>query len=747
MKALWVLAASLCVGGFVQARPVIIEESSTLTLPDPTYYLFGWHVALDGEFAVGIGYKTIPNENDPDYDATMRTGFLFRRVNGAWTYVRPLGSQVQYPGRDGAASHGVDMRHGVAVLSFGGSPLIYERVGNDFVQRPVANAGYDRGDDVYVDPILNRIILGGECWGATIVDKDPDGTWRGKGYLPGDYCGSTDGASGGPVALWGNQAVVSNPYNEDGLPGPAVTTFTTANGSNWVQEARIVMPEGHAAGQVAIGRPLPDGRDRMLVEDANRFGTAIYLRDAGDGQWVRSSTEFLRSSNDWMGWRDCVGCYPHGGSVEVGEGFLLRHAFDSDSGRRVVHVYTRYQNSAWIHAATLKASDESLTGRIAISGRNVLLGGSSKAYYFELPASFPQPTVLQDTFPGTTATGWTPQAGSTFAVVQGTGSRVYRQTNMAGEAGAVLNASSRIDQSIQADVKPTAVNGADRWVGLVTRRADAANYYYVTHRSSGIIALKRMYQGQFSTLDSASLPFTLNRNYRMRLESVGTTHRVYVDGVKILEANDEFLTQGRAGLLMYRAAADFDNVVVGPGFLTTIWQENGQGGGSPANPEPWTYFGGQWAWTNEGSTTIFRQTSLTDSARAFAGPVVLETDQAVEARARLRAFGTGTDPWFGVVSGARDQDTYTYLSLRRSNTVTLRKVVAGTITQLGVASYAVTPGTWYRLRLETIGNRVRGYVNGRLVVEATDNAPTAGQAGVVTYRTQADFDDFNAVVP
>ena len=61
------------------------------------------------------------------------------------------------------------------------------------------------------------------------------------------------------------------------LPGPAVTTFTTANGSDWVQEARIVVPEGHGVGQVAIGRPLPDSRDRMLVEDDNLFGTAIYL--------------------------------------------------------------------------------------------------------------------------------------------------------------------------------------------------------------------------------------------------------------------------------------------------------------------------------------------------------------------------------------------------------------------------------------------------------------------------------------
>ena len=55
----------------------------------------------------------------------------------------------------------------------------------------------------------------------------------------------------------------------------------------------------------------------------------------------------------------------------------MRHAFDSDSGKRVVHVYTR-QNAAWIHAATLKASDDILTGRIAISGRNVPRAGLTK---------------------------------------------------------------------------------------------------------------------------------------------------------------------------------------------------------------------------------------------------------------------------------------------------------------------------------------------------------------------------------
>jgi hypothetical protein len=67
---------------------------------------------------------------------------------------------------------------------------------------------------------------------------------------------------------------------------------------------------------------------------------------------------------------------------------------------------------------------------------------------------------------------------------------------------------------------------------------------------------------------------------------------VYVDGVKMLEAEDNSLKQG-----------------------------------SEENPEPWTYFGGQWAWTYEGTALAFRQTSIT---------VVEATDSAPTAGASRR---------------------------------------------------------------------------------------------------------------
>ena len=145
---------------------------------------------------------------------------------------------------------------------------------------------------------------------------------------------------------------------------------------------------------------------------------------------------------------------------------------------------------------------------------------------------------------------------------------------------------------------------------------------------------------------------------------------------------------------------------------------------------------------------MFKQTSTAGDARAAVGPEqIVNTDQIVQARVRPRAFNAAGDPWVGVMARYDDSRNYVYMSLRRSNTVTLRKVENGSIVQLGSAVLTVRPNTWYTLRLEAVGSRVRAYVNGRLVLEATDPQPEIGRVGLVGYRTAADFDDISAVIP
>jgi pectate lyase len=94
-----------------------------------------------------------------------------------------------------------------------------------------------------------------------------------------------------------------------------------------------------------------------------------------------------------------------------------------------------------------------------------------------------------------------------------------------------------------------------------------------------------------------------------------------------------------------------------------------------------------------------------------------------------------------------DERNFYYLSLRRSNTVSLRKFVNGVATTLATAPFTVEPATWYALRIDAVGDRLRGYVNGRLLLEATDDSHARGNAGPVMYKAAADFDDFLSLQP
>jgi pectate lyase len=87
------------------------------------------------------------------------------------------------------------------------------------------------------------------------------------------------------------------------------------------------------------------------------------------------------------------------------------------------------------------------------------------------------------------------------------------------------------------------------------------------------------------------------------------------------------------------------------------------------------------------------------------------------------------------------------VTLRSSNTVSLRRLVHGQIQVLGERTLNVTPGTWYTLRMESVGSSLRLFVNGTLVAAANNAGPPNGQIALATYKAAADFDDFLAYQP
>jgi hypothetical protein len=651
-------------------------------------------------------------------------------------------------------SYGIAMRDGVAALSLQPFKLFEKRDGNwvpvtYFNQYGTPDQlSEEGGEDVEIDS--GRIFTGNINWGGHILQKDAAGVWRVRQRLDGDWNGFIHGANGGPVDISPNWAVVADPFNKLGLPEPAVHIFRNIGTDGWLLDARMDAVEGHTLGEVALGaEQIGIHPDHFFVEDLPRFGVARFERQL-NGSW--QVLDWLRTAGDLMSTPEDSSSKRLGTGLKVSEPYVFHRVWNHDRHAWVVNVFLPNGNVAHEHVGTLVASNgESLGASLAVSGRRVLVAGETQAYYFLLPSTFATPALIQDTFDSGHRTGWSPLGASQFAVVQSGNTRVYRQSSTVGDAGALLIAANWKNQSIQADVIPTAF-GADAWFGLATRRIDDSNYYFVALRSSGVLSLNRIQNGALVPLASRAYPGTLNRNYRLRLESIGTLHRVYIDGVLVLDADDAALAIGRPALLTSNAAGDFDNVVASPTPTATIYAQASVDTLNPgANAAPWSYDGaGNWIWSADGTTnTVLAQTSIAAATRAAVGPLpwTLDlSDQVVEVRARARTFGAGSS-WLGLAARYVDANNYVHLIMRGSNRLSLRKVVDGNVLQWGTVVQNATPGIWYRLRLETIGMQVRAYVNGKLLIEAVDAQPSIGRIALDTQNTSADFDDIRAIQP
>ncbi len=173
-------------------------------------------------------------------------------------------------------------------------------------------------------------------------------------------------------------------------------------------------------------------------------------------------------------------------------------------------------------------------------------------------------------------------------------------------------------------------------------------------RNSGSVSLRRKVGGVIRAIASAPLTVIPNRTYKVRLESIGTRHRVYVDGVPLLDADDDSLASGRAALLTNHTAADFDNVIVSPTPTVTMYAFDLERPFEFPNPGYFTESGpGLWLKPNDTGRSYMTQASVAGDARIVTG--VPTDDQSIDVRARATTFaGTGSgDRWFGIMARHR----------------------------------------------------------------------------------------------
>ena len=420
-----------------------------------------------------------------------------------------------------------------------------------------------------------------------------------------------------------------------------------------------------------------------------------------------------------------------------------------------LRAYREQPNGTFQYYAKLSADFNVWSWAVSEDGKRVAatspdsnfnIDRATRLYVFEIPEEAAFPGTQQDTFESGNFARWTRTAGE-FAVAATGASRVLRQSALAGDAGAHLTAIDWHDQSIEADIRPLEFAGLDRWFGLVTRRVDARNYYYVTFRSPDLISLRRLRDGVVTELGRARAPaaFTPGRSYRVRLESVGDQHAVFLEGIPRVHAKDTTFAHGHPGVASYRARFDVDNVMVSGGTRLALRLDIGERGWVSQGPEGST----SWQFIAVDGRIGLRQSDTAGDVRWISKIAV--GNQVVSARVRPMGYGatTGTqDPWVGIAAHLVDERNYYYLTLRRSNQLSLRRLVNGSIQVLATVPQPVATGTWYDLRLELIGTNIRAYVNGNLRIQTRDSTRSGGgRNALLMYKTAADFASYIAYQP
>ena len=110
---------------------------------------------------------------------------------------------------------------------------------------------------------------------------------------------------------------------------------------------------------------------------------------------------------------------------------------------------------------------------------------------------------------------------------------------------------------------------------------------------------------------------------------------------------------------------------------------------------------------------------------------------------RFKPISGNVDQAAGIIARVQDKDNYYIIRANALETnVNLYKYAGGRRSGIKDGSAKVMLGQWQELRLELSDDRLRGFLNGQLVVEANDTTYKAGRVGLWTKADSVTcFDD------
>jgi len=163
-------------------------------------------------------------------------------------------------------------------------------------------------------------------------------------------------------------------------------------------------------------------------------------------------------------------------------------------------------------------------------------------------------------------------------------------------------------------------------------------------------------------------------------------------------------------------------------------------------PGGWTNATGKWVVKQDGKNTVLAQTFKNRGSNfnvaVYNGATLKDVDLSVD----IRAISGNEDEGGGLVWRYIDNNNYYVVRFNPlEDNYRLYKVENGRRIQLASARATVPKGSWFTVKVEMKGNQVNCYLNGKRLLEKTDDTFT--KAGKVGFWTKADavsdFDNFS----
>ena len=163
------------------------------------------------------------------------------------------------------------------------------------------------------------------------------------------------------------------------------------------------------------------------------------------------------------------------------------------------------------------------------------------------------------------------------------------------------------------------------------------------------------------------------------------------------------------------------------------------------NPDDWQVVAGSGSDT---SAVYQRSGAFTPGSVSIAGDPSWD-DVVMEARINVNAFaGASANDLAGICARVSLPGDYYLLALRADGRMDIRRVSSYVETTLATTSAAViTANTWYTVGLSAVGTNLNAYLNGSLILTASDATYPSGEIGLQTDSATAQFDDVVVTTP